>query len=135
LADDSSCFRVVLSIVDASETAIVDGEVSRPHLSLHSYLLSAAVAFGYYETLMKFCNKSQIQAEENRMLAMRSMVKDLGFQEHLFEDFLEEAVDLIREASSAANPQAIVFQAFNDFAKSMSIITWFKVSCLCVLVF
>lgn len=58
---------------------------------------------------------------------MRNILNDAGFQEHLYEDFAEDTIDLLRETATATDAGASLLQTFNDSNRAMSIITYLKV--------
>jgi ubiquitin thioesterase protein OTUB1 len=68
--------------------------------------------------------------EETRLNSLQNILKDIGFQEHLYEDFVDDTLSLLRETAVAADGGAALLQAFNDYSRSQSVITFLKV---CVL--
>lgn len=58
---------------------------------------------------------------------MQNLLRDIGFQEHLYEDFVEETLDLLRDISVANGNGAGLLAVFNDSVRSQSIITYLKV--------
>lgn len=91
---------------------------------------SSAVAFTYYEALYTTGDKARIYAEEARLRAFNSSLDQVGFPEHLYEDFALEAFQLLQEMAEAierGDGNAKLLSAFNDEPLSMSIITYLKV--------
>jgi hypothetical protein len=85
-----------------------------------------AVAFSYFETLLRIGDSHKFLEEETRLKSMRNILNDAGFQEHLYEDFAEDTIDLLRETATATDEGASLLQTFNDPNRSMSIITYLK---------
>lgn len=92
-----------------------------------------AIAFCYFEALLRIGDVSKFETEEVRLKSMANLVKSTGFAEDYVDDFAQEAFDLLSQLSSAlqsmdtTTTDAILLQAFNDFGRSMAIITYFKV--------
>jgi ubiquitin thioesterase protein OTUB1 len=89
--------------------------------------ITIAVAFSYFEALVRIGDPHKFLVEETRLKSLRNILNDAGFQEHLYEDFAEDTIDLLRETSSAADGGATLLQTFNDTNRSMSVITYLKV--------
>jgi ubiquitin thioesterase protein OTUB1 len=85
-----------------------------------------AVAFSYFETLLRIGDAHKFLEEETRLKSLCNILNDAGFQEHLYEDFMEDTIDLLRKVSSAADGNAVLLETFNDPNGSMSIITYLK---------
>ncbi|KAF2674955.1 hypothetical protein BT63DRAFT_449942 [Microthyrium microscopicum] len=85
-----------------------------------------AIAFCYYETLMRTADRVKFLEEETRLKSMQNILKDIGLQQHLYEDFVEDALELLKETASATDEGAALLAAFNDFGRSQSIITFLK---------
>lgn len=90
-----------------------------------------AIAFCYFETLLRLGDRHKIMAEETRLKSLNNLLNSLGFQEHLYEDFVESTLDLLRQISASIPNQdddAALLAAFNDPEISNGIITHFRVS-------
>lgn len=90
-----------------------------------------AIAFCYFETLLRLGDRHKIIAEETRLKSLNNLLNSLGFQEHLYEDFVESTLDLLRQISASIPVQdddATLLAAFNDPEISNGIITHFRVS-------
>ncbi|KAF1811059.1 cysteine proteinase [Eremomyces bilateralis CBS 781.70] len=88
-----------------------------------------AVAFSYYEALYNTGNKSKFYSEEARLRSLGNLLNQVGFPEHLYEDFAIEAFQLLQETAVAMENNdggAKLLAAFNDESLSMSIITYLK---------
>jgi ubiquitin thioesterase protein OTUB1 len=85
------------------------------------------MAFCYFETLLRIGDKQKFTAEEARLRSMQNLLRDLGFQEHLYEDFVEDTLELLRETSTATDNGAGLLAVFNDFTRAQSVITYLKV--------
>jgi ubiquitin thioesterase protein OTUB1 len=91
----------------------------------------AAVAFSYYETLLRVGDKQKFLEEETRLKSLANLLNEVGYQEHIYEDWAEDTFDLLRETASAVDANddgAALLRAFNDDNRSRSIITYLKVS-------
>jgi ubiquitin thioesterase protein OTUB1 len=88
--------------------------------------VAPAVAFSYFETLLRIGDSHKFLEEETRLKSMRNILNDAGFQEHLYEDFAEDTIDLLRETAAATDDGVALLQAFNDSNRAMSIITYLK---------
>jgi ubiquitin thioesterase protein OTUB1 len=76
---------------------------------------------------MRIGDKQKFTIEEVRLKSMQNLLREIGFQEHLYEDFVEETLEMLQEASSATDNGVGLLAAFNDFSRSQSIITYLKV--------
>lgn len=89
-----------------------------------------AIAFCYFETLLRLGDRNRIIAEETRLKSLNNLLNSLGFQEHLYEDFVETTLDLLRQISASIPVQddgAALLAAFNEPEISNGIITHFRV--------
>ena len=86
-----------------------------------------AVAFCYFETLLRIGDSTKFLEEEVRLTSLQNVLKDVGFQEHLYIDFVDGTLDLLRQLSRSSNGQDDLAEAFNDFVTSQGVITYFKV--------
>jgi ubiquitin thioesterase protein OTUB1 len=73
-------------------------------------------------------NKQKFASEEQRLKSLATLLKDTGLPEHVYEDFLDDTLELLQETGNSTDGGAGLLQVFNDFGRSMSIITYFKVS-------
>jgi len=102
------------------------------HVAAYDILTALpAVAFSYFETLLRIGDSHKFLEEETRLKSMRNILNDAGFQEHLYEDFAEDTIDLLHETTNATDDGAALLQTFNDPNRSMSIITYLKVCASC----
>lgn len=85
------------------------------------------MAFCYFETLQRIGDRHKFLEEETRLKSLQNMLRDVGFQEHLYEDFADDCYMLLRETASASNSSGLL-EAFNDEPRSLSIITFLKVN-------
>ena len=76
---------------------------------------------------MRIGDKHKFTVEEVRLKSRQNLLPDIGFQEHLYEDFVEETLQILRECAVATDNGAGLLEAFNDFSRSQSIITYLKV--------
>ncbi|KAF2489043.1 cysteine proteinase [Lophium mytilinum] len=90
-----------------------------------------AIAFTYFEALLRVGDKNRFLEEETRLRSLRNLLNTIGFQEHLYEDFADECFDLLRRTGAAIpavddSAAAELLASFNDVGISMAIITYFK---------
>ncbi|KAI9769368.1 MAG: hypothetical protein M1840_004070 [Geoglossum simile] len=88
-----------------------------------------AIAFSYFETLLRIGDKTHILGEQTRLKSLNNLLNQAGFAEHLYEDFVQETLNLLSElAYSLPSPgdDAGLLKAFNDAGTSSAIITHFR---------
>jgi ubiquitin thioesterase protein OTUB1 len=98
-----------------------------------------AIGFGYFETLIASGDQSQVEAEITRINDYTDLIVSVGgFNPVIFEDFVEETIDLLKEISdNISNRDACMtclLEKFNDRVSSNAIIyhlrllasTWLK---------
>jgi ubiquitin thioesterase protein OTUB1 len=87
-----------------------------------------AVAFGYFETLIRLGDKAKIEREEIRVRSMENVLRENipDYNHDLYEDFLDLCLSTFTDILHTENPDAALFAAFNDNNTSMSIIASFK---------
>ncbi|OCL02684.1 cysteine proteinase [Glonium stellatum] len=90
-----------------------------------------AIAFTYYEALLRLGDKNRFLEEETRLRSLHNLLNTIGFQEHLYEDFADECFELLRKTAASVpaadeSAAASLLVSFNDEALSMAIITYFK---------
>lgn len=64
------------------------------------------------------------------------MLNAVGFKEYIYEDFADEAYDLLRSlaaSNSVEGADALLLSFFNDVSRSIALIMYFKVSLLLIL--
>ncbi|KAJ6264128.1 Ubiquitin thioesterase [Drechslerella dactyloides] len=87
-----------------------------------------ALAFGYFELLLRTGDPEVIEHEMARIKSMNSLMDDVGMSEYLYEDFVDETIQLltiIQEASVLDNPydDKPLLATFNTEDKSNGIVT------------
>ena len=95
---------------------------------LPSLIYNLAVAFGYFETLIRFALPEDFLREQLRLEGLDKLVGE-GMAT-IWEGFKDPTLDLLqRVASSPSYRQRsmIILQAFNDSATADSIIQWLRV--------
>ncbi|KAI9842979.1 MAG: hypothetical protein M1837_006716 [Sclerophora amabilis] len=88
-----------------------------------------AIAFSYFEILQQIGDKDRIHQEMTRLRSLNNLLNTVGFQEHLYEDFVEETITLLRtlaESVSASADDTNLLEKFNDSEISNAIITHFR---------
>jgi ubiquitin thioesterase protein OTUB1 len=89
-----------------------------------------AIAFSYFETLLRIGDKTRIVGELARLKSLNNLLNQAGFAEHLYEDFVAETIDLLSDLAYSLPPPGDdtgLLKAFNDAGISSAIITHFRV--------
>ncbi|KAI9760339.1 MAG: hypothetical protein M4579_001743 [Chaenotheca gracillima] len=84
-----------------------------------------AIAFSYFEILQRLGDKDRIIQEITRLTSLNNLLKSVGFLEHLYEDFVDETITLLRglaEAAPAPQDETSLLEKFNDPNISSAII-------------
>jgi ubiquitin thioesterase protein OTUB1 len=94
-----------------------------------------AIAFTYFEALLREGNVDKFGDEEGRLVSMGNLLEHIGYSRDIWIDFADEAFDLLRKLGNSVSlmdgaAADILLQSFNDMGISMAIITYFKVSYL-----
>ncbi|KAK4539840.1 hypothetical protein LTR36_010301 [Oleoguttula mirabilis] len=88
-----------------------------------------AIGFGYFETLIHLGDSNKFLEEETRLRSLSNVLNAAGFDSLLYEDFADEAFDLLRKVANAlpaGNADVILHEAFNDEDLQNYIITYLK---------
>ena len=113
---------------------IVGGEVSS-FSSLHSLFCAIqlkdpqALAFGYFETLLRLGNASKVLEEASRFRAFEALMQAVGHAD-VYEDFIQPTADLLQQqAATLPNHDggASLLTIFNDDGPSSQLTYSFKV--------
>ena len=81
---------------------------------------------------MRVNDVHKFEEEEARLRSMNNLLNMVGFQEHVYIDFVDECFDLLRKLAESlrqmddTGPDTLL-QSFNDMSVSMAVITYFKV--------
>ncbi|KAK3070278.1 hypothetical protein LTR53_010725 [Teratosphaeriaceae sp. CCFEE 6253] len=89
-----------------------------------------AIGFGYFESLIHLGDTNKFLEEETRLRSLSNVLNAAGFQPFLYDDFADEAFDLLRKVASvmhAGSAHDVLYEAFNDDMMQNYIITYFKV--------
>ncbi|KAG6290836.1 hypothetical protein E4U09_004218 [Claviceps aff. purpurea] len=88
-----------------------------------------AIGFSYFEKLVEGGDQSQIEGEVARLKSLNHLLSTVGGYDY-FEDFAEEAFDLLREVAAIIDkPQAaydLIRQRWNDVGVEGSLIFYFR---------
>ena len=95
-------------------------------------LTPPAIAFTYFEALLRVGDTNKFEDEEARLDSLADLLDRIGYSRDIWIDFAEEAFELMHKlANSLRNMDgraaSILLQAFNDMNASMAIITYVKV--------
>ncbi|KAI5801427.1 peptidase C65 Otubain-domain-containing protein [Peziza echinospora] len=88
-----------------------------------------AIAFGYFELLIRSNSGDLIQREWARLTSLENLLKKAGFSQYIYEDFASETFDVFRVISAAVhnNESVTISELVKIFNESSdSIITYFK---------
>ncbi|KAF2202231.1 cysteine proteinase [Delitschia confertaspora ATCC 74209] len=88
-----------------------------------------AIAFTYFETLIRLGDINKFQDEKTRLQSMNNLISSIGYSEDIYEGFQEECWDLLVALANAignGNAAQVLLENFNDMGVSMNIITYFK---------
>lgn len=96
-------------------------------------LTGVALAFGFFELLLRTNDEERISKELERLQLLNALLIKAGYAEYLFEDFAESSFEVLRmlkkqvaESKNAPEDTSLV-TVFNDQGESDAIITHFKV--------
>lgn len=88
-----------------------------------------AIGFSYFEKLIERGDQAQIEGEFARLKSLNHLLATVG-QYNYFEDFADEAFDLLRELARIVNKpdaaQSLLHQRWNDTAVEGSLIFYFR---------
>ncbi|KAI9817682.1 MAG: hypothetical protein M1832_004576 [Thelocarpon impressellum] len=88
-----------------------------------------AIAFGYFETLQRVGDRARVLEEETRLRSLNNLLNTAGFEEHLYDVFVDETVALLRvvAASIPAPPgDTVLLDRFNEPDVSNAVVTHFR---------
>ncbi|KAI9796063.1 MAG: hypothetical protein M1835_004729 [Candelina submexicana] len=83
----------------------------------------------YFETLVRLGDKERLQIEEARLKSLDNLLRSVGWEEHAYEDFVEETILLLRSTAASipvTDGGAALLNSFNDPNISNAIITHFR---------
>jgi ubiquitin thioesterase protein OTUB1 len=87
-----------------------------------------ALAFGFFELLLRSGDPNRIGMEHARITSLNGVMESVGFQSYIYEDFAEATFDLFSALGSMIpSGEAQLLNTFNDAGLSDSIVTHFKV--------
>ena len=114
--------------------AIVDGGVSRiaPSSGLLALTTSPAIAFTYFEALLRVGDVNKFGDEEVRLSSMGNLLDHAGYPRDIWIEFADAFFDLLRKLADSLQHMDgaaadILLSSFNDMSSSMEIITYIKV--------
>ncbi|EEP75670.1 conserved hypothetical protein [Uncinocarpus reesii 1704] len=89
-----------------------------------------AVAFGYFENLLHLRDPSKVAQETARLKSFNDLLNSVGYQEDLYEMFVDATIDLLADISKAIETgnydDSFLLNAFNEEYNSTSIIQHFR---------
>ena len=90
-----------------------------------------ALAYGYFEALLRANDAMRIQSEIVRLKSLNNLLNAVGNDPMLYEDFVQETLDLLERTRvdlACVENEAMLLASFNDAGITSSIITHFRVS-------
>lgn len=90
-----------------------------------------ALAYGYFEALLRAGDAMRIQSEIVRLKSLNNLLNAVGNDPMLYEDFVQETLDLLERTSvdlPCVDDGAMLLASFNDAGITAAIITHFRVS-------
>ncbi|THY79176.1 cysteine proteinase [Aureobasidium pullulans] len=87
-----------------------------------------AVAFGYFENLFRFGDRTKFLEEETRLKSLGNVINMAGYSQFIWEDFADEIHGLLRKCMSAdaSKSEAFLLEHFNNEETQNGIITYLK---------
>ncbi|KAF2270788.1 cysteine proteinase [Lojkania enalia] len=90
-----------------------------------------AIAFTYYEALLRMGDVSKFEFEEVRLRSLNNLLNSAGFVEDVYVDFADEAYELLQKLAASLRDMdgtapTTLLNTFNDPSIAMAIITYFK---------
>jgi ubiquitin thioesterase protein OTUB1 len=100
-----------------------------------SVLTATAIAFTYFEALLRVGDVSKLENEKGRLDSMGNMLEHIGYSRDIWIDFAEEAFELLHRLANSlramdGQAESLLLRSFNDMNESMAIITYVKVRLL-----
>lgn len=125
------CRSSIRSTAHVEAMVDVDGEVILAiHFRLQASLTISAIAFGYFESLVRVGDPAKFQQEEVRLRSLANVTAAAGWDWSMVEDFADEMFDLLRKMSASlqtGDSESTLVDAFNDEGLQNSIITYLRV--------
>ncbi|MCJ1459299.1 hypothetical protein MMC28_009676 [Mycoblastus sanguinarius] len=85
-----------------------------------------ALAFGYFEALLRQGDSSKILAEAARLKSFNTLLDSMGWNEEFYEDFVHETLELLKKTATSIDDGTLILDRFNDQAKCSAITYHFK---------
>ena len=122
----------ILTTELSGEMATVGGEVSPPShcnpvVTPSQLTIPQALAFGYFEALLRQGDSSKILAEAARLKSFNTLLDSMGWNEEFYEDFVHETLELLKKTATSIDDGTLILDRFNDQAKCSAITYHFKV--------
>lgn len=110
------------------------GEYREASLAQLALTANPAIAFTYFEGLLRAGDANKFGDEEARLMSMGNLLDHVGYSRDIWMEFAEGAFDLMRKLANSVQAMDgtaadILLKAFNDMddeIASMSIITYVK---------
>ena len=89
-----------------------------------------AIAFAYFETLVRMGDPAKMQSEIERLRSLNNMLDATGQESFMYEDWVEETLNLLEQTATIPSPQQnelALLQAFNNADTANAITQHFRV--------
>lgn len=93
--------------------------------------IPTALAFGYFEALVRSADPLAPMAEIARLTSLNNLLDSMGYQDDIYVDFVDETMQLLKRIASGAlnhDREAALLSSFNDPDVCNGIIMHFRVS-------
>lgn len=104
-----------------------------PHVNSRPFSLSnlQALAFGYFEALVRTGDSLRVQSEIVRLKSLNNLLNAVGHESDLYEDFVEETLGLLErtrvDMDMMKDNERMLLASFNDAGIAAAVITHFRV--------
>lgn len=91
-------------------------------------VLMIAIAFGFFEQLLKLGDVNRIGMEHARVASLNGLLSMAGIASYIYEDFTEVTFDLFKIMAAGKVDVAALVNYFNDESCSNAIVMHFRVN-------
>ena len=89
-----------------------------------------ALAYGYFELLIRLGDPSRVLAEKARLLSMNNLLNSVDYYPDMYDEFVEETLKLLDQTAASLpchDDGAALLETFNDEGLAGPIIYHFRV--------
>ena len=94
-------------------------------------MIAPAIAFGYFEALVRIGDAAKIRTEAERLKSLNNLLDATGQEAFMYEDWVEVTLELLETTArnlSTQDNEAALLKAFNDQETANAITQHFRVS-------